>query len=147
MQQTRYFSLLLGVVYLLIGIIGFIPGLYTTPPVDAPHVDVTAGYGYLFGIFPVNVLLNIVHILIGLAGVAAGARFSWARTYCALSFLVFGLLSLMGFMPTVNTAGGYAPLFSGDTWLHAATAVAAALFAFVVPESTNVEPAPAHGSH
>jgi Domain of unknown function (DUF4383) len=143
MHGTRYFSLLFGMVYLLLGIVGFIPGLHTTPPAGAPHLDQTASYGYLFGLFPVNAWHNVLYILVGLAGLAAYPRFSLARGYCVLLFLVFGLLTSMGFIPQLDTVGGWIPLFSGDTWLHAATSLAGAFFAFVVPEPTTMEPAPA----
>jgi uncharacterized membrane protein YuzA (DUF378 family) len=147
MQETRYFSLLVGVIYLLIGIAGFISGLHTTPPPGAPHLDQNADYGYLFGLFPINVWANVLHIVVGLAGLAAFPRASLARGYCILLFLGFGALTFMGFMPQANTANGWIPLFSGDTWLDAATSLAGAFFAYVMPEPTTMEPAPAAAAH
>jgi hypothetical protein len=144
MHGTRYFALLFGMVYVVIGIVGFIPGLHTMAPASAPHMDQTASYGYLFGLFPINALHNALHIVVGLAGIAAFPRFSLARAYCILVFLLFGLLTVMGFIPQLDTAWGWVPLFSGDTWLHAATSISGAFFAFVVPEPTTMEPAPAH---
>lgn len=147
MQGTRYFSLIFGMVYLLVGIVGFIPGLHTTPPAGTPHLDQMAGYGYLFGLFPINAWHNVVHIVVGLAGLVAYARFSLARAYCILLFLVFGVLTFMGFLPQLDTTWGLIPLFSGDTRLHAATSLAGAFFAFVAPEPTTMEPAPAAATH
>ncbi len=148
MQATRYFSLIFGMVYVLIGIIGFIPGLHTMPPAGAPHLDQSADYSYLFGLFPINAVHNAVHIVVGLAGLAAYPRFSVARMYCILLFLVFGVLTFIGFLPALDTLGGLIPLFSGDTWLHAGTSLLGALFAYVIPESTSEEPVhaavPAH---
>jgi hypothetical protein len=140
-MQTRLFALTIGAVYLLVGVAGFIPALYTTPPATAPHVDVTASYGYLLGLFPVNALHDVVHILVGLAGIMAGARFASARYYCITLFIVYGTLTCMGFIPTLDTTWGLIPIFGNDTWLHAASAIAAAYFGFVAPESTHVEPA------
>jgi hypothetical protein len=144
MDGTRYFALFFGMIYVVIGIVGFIPGLHTMAPASAPHMDQTASYGYLFGLFPINALHNALHIVVGLAGIAAFPRFSLARAYCILVFLLFGLLTVMGFIPQLDTAWGWVPLFSGDTWLHAATSISGAFFAFVVPEPTTMEPAPAH---
>ena len=144
MHGTRYFALFFGMIYVVIGIVGFIPGLHTMAPASAPHMDQTASYGYLFGLFPINALHNALHIVVGLAGIAAFPRFSLARSYCILVFLLFGLLTVMGFIPQLDTAWGWVPLFSGDTWLHAATSISGAFFAFVVPEPTTMEPAPAH---
>jgi hypothetical protein len=140
-MQTRLFALTIGVVYLLVGVVGFIPALYTKPPLTAPHVDVTASYGYLLGIFPVNALHNIVHILVGLSGIVAGSRFALARYYCIVLFLVYGVLTVMGFIPTLDTTWGLIPIFGSDTWLHAASTIAAAYFGFVAPEPTHVTPA------
>jgi hypothetical protein len=143
MHGTRYFALFFGMTYVVIGIVGFIPGFHTMAPAGAPHMDQTASYGYLFGLFPVNALHNVFHIVVGLAGMAVYPRFSLARAYCIVVFLLFGLLTFMGFMPQLDTTWGWIPLFSGDAWLHAATSIAAGFFAFVVPEPTTTEPAAA----
>ncbi len=141
-MQTRYWSLLVGVVYLLVGIVGFVPALYSSPPAT-PHVDVTAAYGLLLGLFPVNVLHDIVHILIGLAGIAAFARFGAAQTYSRLLFLVYGFLAIIGFIPQADTVFGLIPIFGNDIWLHAATAVVSSYFGWVAGEHTT-EPARGH---
>jgi hypothetical protein len=140
-MQTRYIALALGVIYLVVGIIGFIPALYTSPPAGAPHVDATAAYGLLFGLFPVNALHDVLHIVVGLAGILCYASLRASRYYGRILFLVFGLLTVAGFMPTVNTLNGLVPLYSGDTWLHAATALVGAIAGWVTDEETELEPA------
>ncbi len=146
-MQTRLFSLIVGVVYLLVGVLGFIPALRTTPPANAPSLDVTAGYGYLLGHFPVNALHDVVHLLIGLVGVIAFARLEFSRLFLRTLFLVYGLLACLGFIPNADTLWGLVPIFGSDTWLHAATAIAAGYFGFVATEPTYVEPAPGHAAH
>jgi hypothetical protein len=143
-MQTRLFALGIGIVYLLVGIVAFIPALYTSPPAGTPHVNVTASYGYLLGLFPVNALHDVVHLLVGIAGIAAAARLSSARLYCMTLFLVYGLLTFLGFIPTADTLWGLVPIFGNDTWLHAATAIAAGYFGFVASEPAYVEPLPSH---
>jgi len=143
--RTRYFALGLGAIYILIGIAGFIPALYTSPAANAPHVDATANYGYLFGTFPVNALADVLHIVVGVIGVACFASFAAARYYARGLFLVFGLLAVAGFLPHANTLYGLVPIFGSDTWLHFATAVAGGLFGFVVSEP-NVSPELEHAS-
>jgi biotin transporter BioY len=44
---ARYFALISGVIYVLIGLFGFIPGMVATPGTGGPEVIVNAGYGYL----------------------------------------------------------------------------------------------------
>lgn len=143
-MQTRLFSLGLGVVYLLVGIVGFFPAFYNHPPAGAPTLTATGGYGYLFGLFPVNYWHDALHIVAGLAGIICYFRYDAARIYSRILFLGFGILAFLGFIPATNTLGGVLPIFSGDTWLHAATAIAGAYFGFIAPEPTYVEPVPGY---
>ena len=141
---TRYFALAFGIVYVIVGIVGLIPAFYTTPPASAPHVDATAAYGYLFGIFPVNAWHDAVHILTGLAGIACSARLRASVYYSRILFLAFGLLTVLGFMPQANTLWGLVPIFGSDTWLHAVTSIAGAFFGWVAPPVEEDELVPAH---
>lgn len=126
---ARYFALISGVVYVLVGILGFIPGMVAAPGA-APGLAVNAGYGYLMGLFPINVLHNIVHLGVGLWGLLSYPRYGSARTYCRGLAIFYGLLTLMGFFPVLNTTFGLIPIFGHDIWLHAATAAIAAYFGF-----------------
>ena len=69
-MSIRTFALLYGIVFLIVGAGGFIPGLLA-PPHTHPDLSVNTGFGHLMGLFPVNVLHNIVHLLFGAWGVAA----------------------------------------------------------------------------
>jgi len=137
--QTRLFTLVLGVLYLVVGILGFVPALRTAPPFDAPHLDAGAGYGYLFGLFPINDLHNVVHILIGIFGIALSAKFSAARLYCRTLFVLFGVLTFLGFLPQADVLFGLIPIFSNDTWLNAVSAIIVAYFGYVATEPTRME--------
>ena len=132
-MTTRYFALVLGIVYVLIGILGFLPFALQTPPAGAPDLAVDSLYGYLIGLFPVNILHTIVHLAIGLWGILAYRGFDSSRTYARSIAVIFGLLTVMGLIPGLNTTFGLIPLFSHDVWLHALTAVAGAYFGFVMP--------------
>jgi uncharacterized membrane protein YuzA (DUF378 family) len=73
-------AMIVGVVFVLVGILGFIPGI-TTHYGDLTFAGHSSG-AKLLGIFQVSVLHNIVHLLFGLAGIAAGrAASSAARNY------------------------------------------------------------------
>lgn len=135
-MYTRYFALIFGIVYVLVGILGFIPGLYTHPPAGAPHVSVTAGYGYLLGLFPVNVLHDIVHLLVGVAGLAAYRSYDTSRLYARALAVVYGLLTIMGFFPVLKTTFTLIPIFGNDIWLHALSAIVAAYFGWFAPEES-----------
>ena len=127
-MMTRRFALVVGIVYLIIGIAGFIPGLVQGQ--DYPDLAVDAGSGALLGLFPVNVVHHLVHLLVGVLGIAAYRAFDSARLYARGLAIVYGLLAVMGLISAANlhTMFGLTPLFSHDVWLHAGTAVIAAYF-------------------
>jgi hypothetical protein len=127
-MMTRRFALVVGIIYLVIGIAGFIPGLVQGQ--DYPDLAVDTGSGALLGLFPVNVVHHLVHLLVGVLGIAAYRAFDTARLYARGLAIVFGLLAVMGLISAANlhTLFGLTPLFSHDVWLHAGTAVIAAYF-------------------
>ena len=131
---TRYFALISGIVYILIGIFGFIPGMVATPGTGGPEVVVNAGYGYLLGAFPVNILHNIVHLAVGVWGLIAYRNYLGARNYSRGLAIFYGVLALMGFFPVLNTTFGLIPIFGNNIWLHAITAAIAAYFGFKNPD-------------
>lgn len=131
-MSTRYFALAYGIVFLLVGIAGFIPGLVTMPQ---PTADVAeTGFGRLFGLFPVNVWHNLVHVAFGIWGLAAYRTFPAARTYARAVAVIYAVLAVMGLIPVLNTTFGLIPLYGHDVWLHVLLAAIAAYFGFFVKE-------------
>lgn len=128
---TRYFALGAGIVYLLVGLMGFIPGMHGLPA-GAPDLAVNTGYGYLLGLFPINVLHNIVHLAIGLWGILSYRSYAGSRVFARGLAILYGLLAIMGLLPApFSTTFGLVPIFGNDIWLHALTALIAAYFGFV----------------
>jgi hypothetical protein len=137
-MATRYFSLIVGVLYLVVGIMGFIPAFVMQPetaPALMVDVGVDTGYGYLLGLFPINVVHNIVHLVIGLLGIIAYLKVDSARTYAWGLAGLYGLLAVMGLIPYLNTTLGLVPIFGNDVWLHAGTALLAVYFGFIAAPS------------
>ena len=128
-MRTRYFSLIWGIAFLLVGIAGFIPALVTAPA-ETHNLSVTAGHGRLFGLFPINVLHNIVHLLFGVWGIAAYRSFPAARTYARGVGVIYIVFAVMGLIPVLNTTFGLVPLHGHDVWLHLALGAVAAYFGF-----------------
>jgi type IV secretory pathway TrbL component len=110
MNFSRIYAIAFGVVYTLVGIVGF-------------FVAPTLAVGTLI-IFPVNVLHNIVHLLFGLAGIAA---FMSGRTveYARGAAVLFAVLAIVGLI--VPNGFGLVPLGGTDVALHALTAILAAV--------------------
>jgi len=129
-MNGKNFALVLGVVYLIAGILGFVPGLLRAPGPNAPDIAVTSSYGYLLGLFPVNSLHNLFHLAIGLWGVLAARRLNGARKFAQSIAVIYGALTIFGLIPGLNTLFGLLPLHGHDVWLHALTALAAAYFGF-----------------
>jgi hypothetical protein len=126
-MQTRYFALIFGIAYILAAASGVIPGLLVRSP-DLPPLTVDALYGRALGLFPVNVLHTLVHLVIGLWGVIAWRTFAQAQPYARALAIIYGLLTVLGLIPATQTLFGLVPLFGHDIWLHAGTALIAAYF-------------------
>lgn len=109
-------SLIIGVVFLLVGIAGFIPGV--TENFD----DITfAGHesgAELLGVFQVSVLHNVVHLLFGVIGIAAAARHSSSRAYLLAGGLVYLALWIYGLAIDHDSDANFVPLNDADNWLH-----------------------------
>ncbi|WP_240636137.1 DUF4383 domain-containing protein [Caldimonas tepidiphila] len=130
-KGVRTFALVYGIAFLLIGIVGFIPGL--TVGHDHPDVAVTSGLGLALGLFPVNVLHNIVHLLFGVWGLMAARSPGGAVGYARAVAIIYALFTVMGLISAMNlhTTFGLVPLYGNDVWLHALLALVAAYFGFM----------------
>ena len=121
-----------GIIYLVVGVLGFVPALAQAS--GDPHV-VIGTTAYLLGLFPVNILHNAVHVVIGLAGLAMGASTRGALAYLRALAVIYALLAVLGLIPLTNTLFGLVPIGGNDIWLHAVTAILAAYFGWRVTTS------------
>ena len=129
-MNTRTFALIFGIAFLGIGIAGFVPGLLS-PPHTHPDVAVEQNFGYVFGLFPANILHHLTHILFGVWGLLAYRSLSGARVYAKAVAVAYAVLAVMGLIPGLNSTFGLIPLFGNDVWLHALLAIVAAYFGFM----------------
>jgi hypothetical protein len=119
-----------------------VPGVVHPPHADAPNLRVATGYGYLLGLFPVNVLHNLVHLLVGTAGVISYRSDPMAMWFSRGLAIFYGVLALMGLVPALGTTFGLIPIFGHDVWLHAGTAAAAAYFGWIAHSTPGRVPTP-----
>ncbi|HZU13453.1 MAG TPA: DUF4383 domain-containing protein [Chloroflexota bacterium] len=138
---TRSFVAVFGVIYLILGILGFIPALSTHVPANAPSLIATGGHGDLFGLFPVNYVSDVANIIIGLWGLLSFPRVSAAVAYAQIMALIMTITVTLGFFPYTNTLYGLVPLYANDAWLHAVSALSAAYFGWVALAPTREEAA------
>lgn len=115
MSLARTVALVLGVVYVIVGVLGFIPDLVTgAAPENMPSAD-----GNLLGIFPVNAVHNVVHLVIGAAllyGATGTAAAILVSRVVGIVYIVVGLLGI----PFPN-GFDLLPLGGADILLHLAT--------------------------
>lgn len=130
-MSTRTFALLFGIVFLAVGILGFVPGMTHMPPDPGHNVTMTDGYGNLLGLFPVNMVHNLVHILFGVWGLAASRSAGGAVTYAKCVAVIYAVLAVLGLLEATETTFGLIPIYGNDVILHAVLAAIAAYFGFV----------------
>jgi arginine exporter protein ArgO len=111
-------AMLVGAVFLLLGILGFVPGVTS-------HYGVMtfAGHGSgakLFGVFQVSVLHNIVHLMLGLAGVSMAKTHDGARSFLLAGGIVSALLFLYGLAFHGASGANWLPVNTADNILHGA---------------------------
>lgn len=115
--QAQQLTMLLGVVFLLVGILGFIPGI-TTDYGDMSFAGDDSG-AKLIGIFQVSILHNLVHMLFGIAGLALARTLDGAKQYLLGGGVVYVALWILG----LADGGDWIPVNSADNWLHLAVGV------------------------
>lgn len=130
-MNVRTFALIYGIVFALVGVAGFIPGLVTPHDAAEHELAVQQNAGDLLGLFPVNILHNLVHIAFGVWGLAVYRNTSAAIGYARIVAIVYAVFVIMGFIPRLDTVLGLVPLYGNDIWLHALLAAVAAYFGFV----------------
>ena len=109
-------ALVVGAVFLLVGILGFIPGVTS-------DYDQLSGAGHhsealLLGIFQVSILHNIVHLLFGVLGLAAARAAATARSFLIIGGAISLVLWIYGLIIDKDSSANFVPVNSADDWLH-----------------------------
>jgi hypothetical protein len=138
MKAAQKFALIVGVFYLLVGIMGFVPALVSHPgsyPAYVKDLGVTSGYGYLLGLFPVNTPHNIVHLVTGGLGILTSIALDSSRLFSGQLGIYYTTLAILGLVPIANTFFGLFPLYGVDVILHGLTGLAGIYFGFFATPS------------
>ncbi|RKT55389.1 DUF4383 domain-containing protein [Saccharothrix australiensis] len=116
-RPVQVAALLVGALFLLVGLLGFIPGVTSGDLAFAgPHSG-----ALLFGLFAVSVLHNLVHLLFGVLGVVASKWRGASRVFLVVGGGVYLLLWVYG---SFIGHGGPLPVNAADNWLHFGLGVA-----------------------
>lgn len=119
--RVQLAALAVAGVFLLIGVLGFIPGIttdYGELRFAGHHSDAR-----LLGLFQVSILHNAVHLLSGLVGLVLARSVAGARVFLAAGGAVYLALWLYGLgIEAINPEGGanILPVNDADNWLHLA---------------------------
>ena len=121
---------LVGAMFVLVGILGFIPGVTTN------FSDMTfAGHeseAMLLGVFQVSILHNIVHLLYGVVGLAAARNAVNARRYLIVGGVIYLVLWLYGLLVGQDTSANFVPLNGADDWLHLGLGIGMVVLGFAL---------------
>ena len=128
MTTVQRVAQIFGWVFIAVGLLGFVytGGSMEADPEMAPK---------LMGLFPVNVLHNLVHLAFGVWGIAAARSWDAARTYCRVGGAIYLVLAVMGFI--TPTTFGLIPIGGHDIWLHVVLGAALAYFGFTAREAVT----------
>ncbi len=116
-KPLRTAAAAVGAVFLLVGVLGFIPGI-TTGLYDDFELFGHEGNAKLLGIFEVSALHNIVHLLFGIAGLAMAKTAAGAKTFLLGGGVIYIVLWIYGLLIDKTSAANFVPLNTADDWLH-----------------------------
>ena len=109
-------AMVVGAVFLLVGILGFIPGITS-------NYDQLSGAGHhsgalLLGVFQVSYLHNALHLIFGVAGLAMARKARLAKAYLVVGGIIYLALWIYGLVIDHDSAANFIPLNNADNWLH-----------------------------
>lgn len=122
-MALRIWAVVFGIFFIVAGIAGFIPAL-------SPHQ-------LLFGLFMVDPIHNIIHLVSGACAILAAINTRYSQTYFRVFGIIYGLVAILGFISHdlilihVNLA---------DNYLHAAIAVIALYLGFFFEKLSRLQP-------
>ncbi|MEA5457327.1 DUF4383 domain-containing protein [Sinomonas sp. JGH33] len=107
-------AMAVGAVFLLVGILGFVPGI-TSGMIGFAGLG---SHAMLLGVFQVSVLHNIVHLLFGVAGLVLARTFSGARGFLVWGGAIYLVLFVYGLVFGDDSGGNFVPVNMADNVLH-----------------------------
>lgn len=90
-MNTKLWAKIFGIIFVLIGVLGFVPGITSN--------------GHLLGIFEVDTIHNIVHILTGVVALLVMKSSAGSRNFFKIFGVVYALVAILGFLPFGKVLG------------------------------------------
>lgn len=130
---------LVGVVFLAVGVLGFVPGIttgYDTLQLASHHSEAK-----LLGLFQVSVLHNLVHLLFGVAGLLLARTLTGAKRYLVVGGALYLVLVVYGLAVPPDSAANIVPLNPADDLLHVVLGLGMLSLGALLTRRPNLEPA------
>ena len=119
--MAKTLGMLFGIVFLAVGILGFVPGVTTNE--------------MLLGIFMVNTAHSAVHIVSGVIFlIASMSGAGAARLWFQIFGVIYAVVAVLGFMNPNGPLLGMISNNPNDTWLHVVLAAAMLIIGFATPK-------------
>jgi hypothetical protein len=115
-HPARTAAMVVAAVFLLVGVLGFIPGV--TTEYDGMTFAGHESTAMLLGVFHVSILHNIVHLLFGIVGLVLARSVPGAIGFLIGGGAVYLVLWLYGLLIDHDSAANFVPLNTADNWLH-----------------------------
>jgi ABC-type transport system involved in multi-copper enzyme maturation permease subunit len=130
-SQIQRGAALVGAVFLLVGVLGFVPGI--TSSFSQLRFASQESAAQLLGIFQVSVLHNLVHLAFGVLGLVLARRSPLAaRNFLLYGGLVYLLLFFYGVVIEYKSAANFVPFDDADNVLHLVLAAGMATLSVVL---------------
>jgi hypothetical protein len=123
-------AILVGSLLLILGVLGFVPGI--TSNLDAMQLSGPQSRAMLFGVFQVSILLNLLFVALGIAGLLLATSYGRARAYLLAGGLFFLGLWVHGLLIDHSSAANVLPANGADNWLHVGVGVTMVVFALTL---------------
>lgn len=116
MTAVQTAAAVVGVVFLAVGVLGFVPGI--TTEYDTMEMAGHESEAMLLGIFQVSILHNIVHLAFGVAGIAMSRTIVGSRAFLIGGGVIYLALAVYGMVIDKGEDANFVPLNTADDWLH-----------------------------
>ncbi|RZU62637.1 DUF4383 domain-containing protein [Zhihengliuella halotolerans] len=130
-----------GVVFLLVGVLGFVPGI--TSNIGDLTFASHHSEAMLLGLFQVSVLHNVVHLLFGVLGIAAGRGNAGAIRYLVWGGVVYLVLGVYGVLVPHGSPANFVPVNGADNVLHFGLGIGMVALGLILGRRKNLHAATA----
>lgn len=123
-------TILVSSLFLIAGVLGFVPGI--TSNLDLLEFAGPHSGAAVFAVFEVSVLLNLIHVATGVAGLVLTRTYARARAFLLLGGLAYVALAVYGLLIDLESPVNVLPVNSADNWLHLGVGATMVIFALTL---------------